>query len=105
MTQANQTAWDPDQCPALLPFEYVDYPLDSGGASCCPTEMSCKLNARKGRLQLSLPYLDDQIEMANNLTDLTLRQRFDRLSPYSRAFFLLVRNAAHVTTLGGTLCA
>ncbi len=112
MTQANQTAWDPDQCPALLPFEYPDYPqtianpLDAGGAPCCPTDLGCKLNARKGRLQLSLPYLDDQIAAANSLTDPRLRQEaIDRIFRLIHdAFFLLVRNAAHVTTLEGTPC-
>lgn len=113
MTQANQTAWDPDVCPALLPFEYVDYPQtianppDAGGAPCCPTDLSCKLNARKGRLQLSLPYLDDQIDAANRLTDpIKQNEAWNRVIRLIHdAFFLLVRNAARVTTLEGTLCS
>jgi len=129
MTQANQTAWDPEVCPswmssefsnyvqflenlrsvppaALLPFEYIDYPQTIPN-DCCTTDMECRLNARKGRLQLSLPWLDDQFAAANKLTDPTARQRAqDRLVRLIHdTFFLLVRNAAHVTTLEGTPCA
>jgi len=119
MTQANQTAWHPEYCPALLPFEFADYPQTIPN-DCCPTEVGCKLNARKGRLQLSLPWLDDQIDAAYKLTDPTVKQciadgrsqvecvkeALDRVVRLIHdAFFLLVRNAAHVTTLEGTPCA
>ncbi len=64
MTQANQAAFDVDSClPRLqsgissFPFEYADYPQTIQD-DCCPTDTGCKLNARKGHLQLSLPWLD-----------------------------------------------
>ncbi|MBI1825143.1 MAG: hypothetical protein HYR83_02040, partial [Planctomycetes bacterium] len=66
MASANFTASDPD-CVAVqqstlplqlhvLPFEYPDYP-DSIVDECCVTDPACKLNPRKGRLQLSLESL------------------------------------------------
>ncbi len=106
MTQANQTARPPGgECPVLLPFEYPDYP-DTILDDCCPTDLGCRLNARKGRLQLSLPFLDDQIDAANKMTDPVKRQQaLDRVVRLIHdTFFLLVRNAAHVTTLEGTPC-
>ena len=109
MTQANQTAWHSELCPALLPFEYADYPQTIPNENdCCPTDFgaNCKPNARKGRLQLSLPWLDDQIDAANKLTDPKLKQEaLDRIVHLIHdTFFLLVRNAAHLTTLEGTPC-
>jgi hypothetical protein len=108
MTQANQTARLPDplDCPVLLPFEYPDYP-DTIPDDCCPTNLGCRLNARKGRLQLSLPFLDERIAEAQGRPDPKLRQEgLDRVYRLIHdTFFLLVRNAAHVTTLEGTPCA
>ncbi len=113
MTQANQAANDPDRCPPLLPngyeefpFEYADYPQTIPD-DCCPTDVGCKLNARKGRLQLSLPWLDDQFDAAGKLTDPVKKQQaLDRVVRLIHdTFFMLVRNAAHVTTLEGTPCA
>ena len=106
MTQANQTAWIPNDCPVLLPFEYADYP-DTIPDGCCPTDLGCRLNARKGRLQLSLPFLDERIDAANAIANPADRQAaFDRIFRLIHdAFFLLVRNAARVTTLEGTPCS
>ncbi|MFH1107590.1 MAG: hypothetical protein V1790_00105 [Planctomycetota bacterium] len=107
MTQANQTP-PPfgGECPVLLPFEYPDYP-DTIPDDCCPADLGCRLNARKGRLQLSLPFLDERIAEAQGLNDPKLRQEaLDRVYRLIHdTFFLLVRNAAHVTTLEGTPCA
>jgi hypothetical protein len=110
MTQANQTAHDPDVCPALLPFEYSRYP-DTISDDCCPADLGCRLNARKGRLQLSLPWLDERITEAYSLSDSTNDEKWEKDKAFERVyrlihdtFFLLVRNAAHLTTLEGTPC-
>jgi hypothetical protein len=111
MTQANQADRQPGPCPALLPFEYSHYPKTIPD-DCCPADYPCRLNARKGRLQLSLPYLDDRIDEARLMPDSTPDERWEKNNAFERVyrliydtFFLLVRNAAHVTTLEGTPCS
>lgn len=68
MRQANRAASIPGTCPAVLPFEYADYPQDipnetipnfEGSECTCPTDDVCRFDARKGRLQLSLAWLDE----------------------------------------------
>jgi hypothetical protein len=73
MRKANREA-DGTVCPAVLPFEYADYPpsIPNGtipninGSFCnCPTKGVCRFDPRKGRLQLSLATLDDQFPCAS----------------------------------------
>ncbi len=120
MIEANQSAWDPNGCPPLLPFEYADYPthlrnetdprLVSNPAyeSCdCPTSLFCRVDPRKGRLQLSLPWIDDQLAAAAKISDLKLREEARQRVYHTihDVFFLLVRNAAARTKVEGMSCA
>ncbi len=112
MTQANRAEYNLDLCERHLlsgdvtfRFEYPEYPrtiIDD----CCPMALGCKLNSRKGRLKLSLPYLDDEIDLAKGIANPADRQAaFDRIFRLIHdVFFLLVRNATRVTTLEGTPC-
>ena len=69
LIKANQTVYGEDSCPSPLPFEYADYPQSIANATApgsdngcnCPTKKSCVFNARKGRLLLSLPWLDQAL--------------------------------------------
>jgi len=57
--------------PELLPFEYANYPqtIPNGGAPCiCATEATCEFNLRKGRLLLSLPWLDHALVEVDGFT-------------------------------------
>jgi hypothetical protein len=97
MRQANQ-AVDPGlECPNPLPFEYADYPHDMPNRTKpndegdeCDTDNTCRdyclFDSRKGRLLLSLPWLD---EAADAGFDERLRNRL-----IHDVFFLLVRNAS-----------
>ena len=46
-----------------MPFEYINYPHDLEVGSNCevPSMMNCRLDPRHGRLQLSLPWLEDAV--------------------------------------------
>lgn len=64
MREANRAMHSPDDCP-IMPFEYADYPHDiqnktipgSDAACTCPSSPNCSFDPRKGRLQLSLSWL------------------------------------------------
>ena len=64
---ANRSTYHPDRCEPS--FEYADYPQsiangtasDSADMCTCPTKSSCVFNVRKGRLLLSLPWLDQAL--------------------------------------------
>ncbi len=68
MLAANFRAWydSGGNCSSgLLPFEYADYPqsianpqTSAAPNGCCPGDPACELDFRKGRLQLSLSWLD-----------------------------------------------
>ncbi len=85
----------------VLPFEYANYPdtLPNEPTGFCENavEKECRFDPRKGRLKLSLAYIDDQLVEADTLatTDLAaadlIRRRMQRL--IHDAFFMLVRNA------------
>lgn len=97
MRQANFEAYSPGEgCLALLPFEYADYPhtIDNNFSNleqmtCCATqkEKECEPNIRKGRLQLSLSWLDENFfNGVISLEEMT-RLIYD-------TFWMLVRNAS-----------
>jgi len=62
MIEANQEYADPE-C-AFLPFEYVDYPQDipNEGDCACPSDEGCRFDPRKGRLLVSLPWIQDALD-------------------------------------------
>jgi hypothetical protein len=79
MRQANRAADTLGPCP-FLPFEYADYPHDIlnntapdpefPGEECTgPTQAVCSFDPRKGRLQLSLPWLDEEVQTSNFTED------------------------------------
>jgi len=89
-------------CATALPFEYADYPHDIAnatvpndeGTECdCPTRGSevCRFDRRKGRLKLSLPWLDAAIGTGPRDQIIEPEQR-NRL--IQEAFFMLLNNAA-----------
>ena len=106
MIEANLSAYNVnDDCTSLLAFEYADYPYDlprerdpalstdPNMQPCdCPTSRYCRFDARKGRLQLSLPYLDT--------INAVQRERL-----IHDAFFMLVRNAATPLKVEGMPCS
>jgi hypothetical protein len=118
MIAANQSAWDPNQCPPVLPFEYADYPpfiknetdpqlTTSPYDKCeCPTDLYCRFDPRKGRLQLSLPWIDDALAAAGAITDPVLREESRQrvFHTIHDAFFMLVRNAAAPLKVEGMHC-
>ncbi len=62
MIEANRTNAPPvDLCD--LRFEYADYPHDipNGGECECPTDPRCEFDFRKGRLRLSLAWLEEAL--------------------------------------------
>jgi len=100
MIQANRCTYDAASatCPQL-PFEYVNYPVDpyDGGACNCLNEPECKLDPRNGRLQLSLPWLDEQFRRAYD-PNITLPAAREQVADALRrvihdAYFSLVNNA------------
>ena len=99
MAEANRANFDPGSCPEVLAFEYLDYPDTLPTQSnCCPTDGNCQTNPRKGKLQLSLPFLDERIAAVNDMISKgktaegnSLLARIQRVIHDS--FFLLVRNA------------
>ena len=119
MIAANQSAWDPNQCPPVLPFEYADYPpfiknetdpqlTTSPYDKCeCPTDLYCRFDPRKGRLQVSLPWIDDALAAAGAITDPVLREESRQrvFHTIHDAFFMLVRNAAAPLKVEGMLCS
>ncbi len=94
MREANRAA-DVSGC-FILPFEYADYPQvdipndtepNSQDVKCeCPTQDVCRFDPRKGRLSLSLAWLDDALERGVITADQQERLIHD-------AFMMLVRNA------------
>ncbi len=79
MRRANRAADTLGPCP-FLPFEYADYPHDilnntapdpefPGEECTCPTQAVCSFDPRKGRLQLSLPWLDDEVQTGDFTQD------------------------------------
>lgn len=91
-----------------LPFEYAEYPgtladdtIPNDVAECdCPTREVCRRDPRKGRLQLSLAWMDDYFESlladastAVNAFDARLRVLAQRNHLLHDAFFLLLNNA------------
>jgi hypothetical protein len=92
MLEINQENWDPDICAPL--FEYVNYPqtIADGGDCDCPTDERCEFNLRKGRLMLSLPWLDEALAAAQQ--DNSIRfgpEQAQRL--IHDTFVLLLQNA------------
>lgn len=91
MFEANQASHDPlgdPNCDLLLPFEFANYPHSIPNNGCdCPTNPDCRIDFRKGRLRLSLPWLDDAFAVAN----VPMKKRLMRL--IHDAFMMLVRNA------------
>jgi hypothetical protein len=99
--------WDP---PRPLPFEYIDYPVhiengtvpgvgDEAGVCDCPTRDVCRFDTRKGRLKLSLAYLDKEFP-CEGLPTATAEQRLNaarckvqRQRLIHDVFMMLVRNA------------
>ncbi len=111
MRQVNQAAHDLNVCPPLLPnglqglpFEYADYPhtvqddchqdlFDSDAFCHCPTCVDCTPNVRKGRMQLSLPWLDEvYVPDKDDTNDYLPKHRRDRL--IYDAFLMLLSNAS-----------
>ncbi len=111
MQQANQAAHSIDECPPTLPngiralpFEYAEYPHtvqddcsedlynSTGDDHHCPTWFECTHNVRKGRMQLSLPWLDDVYSPdGNDTNDFLSEERRNRL--IYDAFLMLLSNA------------
>lgn len=108
MSEVNRIAAESDQhCPDLFPFEFLRYPHDLRDAGeCCnangePQFDQCDRNARKGRLQVSLPWIGERLAEVNDLVNdgdansvaqaRVLRQRIQRI--VYEAFYLMVRNA------------
>ena len=115
MIEANQTAYDPEACAVLLPFEYADYPPgipnktrpNAAADTCdCPTKNVCRFDPRKGRMQLSLPWIDDELDRARQEPDLQLRAEWrDRVFHVIHdTFMMLVRNALYGVSLEFTPC-
>ncbi len=79
-------------CPDVFPFEYLRYPHDLADAGeCCdlllqPHFDTCQPNIRKGRLQVSLPWLDLQVPPEGITEDKKQRIVYD-------AFYLMLKNA------------
>lgn len=117
MIEANWTNFDPDQCLPLMPFEIVNYPAmldDEKGRQiydkanyCCPDDPKCGPGPTKGRLQLSLPWIDDQLAAAAS-TSLSVQQQNEYRNRIFRtihdAFYLLVRNATRSIEVEGMPC-
>ena len=115
MLEANWTNFDPDQCLPLMPFEYVNYPTTiedetertNYTKNCCPDDPSCERESTRGRLQLSLPWIDEQLTAANSTALSTVQQNEYRERIYRiihDVFFMLVRNATQPTEVEGMLC-
>jgi len=73
-------------CRSPLPFEYPLYPHAATSDCCAPDDRACLSDARKGRMRLSLPWLDEAV--ANNW--ITTDQRITLIQD---AFTLLLLNA------------
>jgi|GEM_PF-1897722 len=109
MFEVNRARAESDQaCPEQFPFEYVRYPHElSDAGDCCDTSNGkapfeqCTPNIRKGRLQLSLAWIDAQLAEAKFLSNTgnsndsaradAINQRVERV--VYDAFYLMVRNA------------
>jgi hypothetical protein len=83
MHAANLAADDPaEACNNIyVPFEYPDYPHSIVDNCNCPTRPTCRFDQRKGRLLLSLPWLD-------KLTDPVIREHL-----IHDVFMMLLMNA------------
>lgn len=108
MREANLSKWDsnnrslfPAVRPGVVayPFEYADYPQtiinpsNVEGYPCLATDPNCKVNPRKGRLQLSLAWLDSVFSDNGVATDDAISRTVrDRL--IYDAFLMLVNNAS-----------
>lgn len=75
MRDANSWAWHPESCEP--PFEYADYPQDlpNEGDCACPTDVTCVFNQRKGRMKLSIPWLQTALDNPPPGFDATKAQR------------------------------
>jgi hypothetical protein len=115
MHEANWTNFDPDMCLPLMPFEYVNYPTTleeetdraNYSKTCCPDDPSCEHESTRGRLQLSLPWIDEQLVAANDPKWGGAQQNEYRERIYHiihDVFFMLVRNATQATEVEGMLC-
>ncbi len=109
MRRVNSYSFDPldvpSTCdPGMMPLEYPYYPhtivdngcaVDSGAP--CRNDPGCDFDVRKGRLQLSLPWLDDRFAEANALMSTNpaagIRLRDQMMRLIYDVFYLLVRNA------------
>jgi hypothetical protein len=62
MRDANAWAWHPESCEP--PFEYANYPHDlpNEGDCACSTDPTCVFNPRKGRMKLSIPWLQNALD-------------------------------------------
>lgn len=118
MIEANWTNYDPDMCMPLLPFEYVNYPTtidDELGRKnydkeryCCPDDPKCKPASSKGRLQLSLPWIDEQLQIIATDTSYSPTQQIEFQERIQRTihdvFYMLVRNASRGAEVEGMSC-
>jgi len=103
MREANRAVDLPGQRPPV-PFEYPNYPhnipdqtrpSDDHDAVVCdwPTRDACRFDSRKGRLLLSLPWLDNAFsDDGDDGNDLITKQQRQRL--IHDVFMMLVRNAS-----------
>ncbi len=102
-------------CPAVFPFEYLRYPHDLAdiGECCSLTGQAqfdtCERNIRKGRLQVSLGWIDRQLAevqlLQSNNQSLLARQLMDRIhGVVYDAFYLMIRNAVGENWLSRPVC-
>lgn len=107
MLEANWTTYYADDCVTPLPFEYANYPPtaeDLRGRRdhdmqnyCCPHDPKCLPSELKGRLQLSLPWIDEQLNILatdTSYANFQLQSEFrDRIyHTIHDAFLMLVQN-------------
>lgn len=111
MTDANQFEPgfnDPNGCEPAVPFEYVYYPLSgTTNKGCCKEDVDCRPDRGQGRLQLSLPWIDEELAAASVSSLSPAEQRSYRERIYRvihDVFFMLVRNATQATAVEGMAC-
>ncbi len=94
--KAERKVFGADRCPKVLPFEYANYPhtIDNDCPLDCPGDEGCVFDVRKGRLKLSLAWLDEAFDCktVNNLVERDLCER-KRMRLIHDVFIMLVRNA------------